>query len=108
MKSRQVSEYRNNLPRQGDSVTMVGAMWWQRHFFSYFLCPSNTLHFSFSFSLPSRNSDPGLLSRLFSPLPNYDTRLHFYRDSTPALSSLVDSHRIHVELMSVASEMVPN
>ena len=30
----------------------------------YYLCI-----FSFSFSLPRRNSDPGSLSRLFSPLP---------------------------------------
>ena len=52
--------------------------------------------FSFSASLPRRNSDPGPVSRLFSPLPppHYDTRLHLYREKTSGLSSLVDSRRI--------------
>ena len=39
--------------------------------------------FHFPFSLPRRYSDPGSLSRLFSPPPHYDTRLHFYREKIP-------------------------
>ena len=46
------------------------------------------------FSLPpGRNSDPGSHSRLFS-LPTPVRALHFYREKTSALSSLVDSRRI--------------
>ena len=57
---------------------------------------------SFSFSFPRRNSGPGSLSRLSSPLPATVRALIFIARrlqpflplSTPALSSLVDSHRI--------------
>ena len=50
--------------------------------------------FSFSFSVPRRSSDPGSLSRLaLFPPPRYGTCLHFYREKSSALSSLVDSHR---------------
>ena len=58
------------------------------------------VHFIFAllFSLPpDRNSDPGSHSRLFSHLPNMvralHCALHFYREKTSALSSLVDSRR---------------
>ena len=37
----------------------------------------------FPFFLPRRNSDPEKLSRLFSPPPHYDTRLHFYYKNIP-------------------------
>ena len=43
---------------------------------------------------PSRNSDPGSHSRLFSPLPTTMRAFHFSREKTSALSSLVDSRRI--------------
>ena len=47
------------------------------------------------FSPPySRNSDPGLHSRLFPPPPHYGSCLAFYREEISALSSLVDSRRI--------------
>ena len=55
--------------------------------------------FNIPFSLPRRNSGLGQFrSRvskhaLLSP-PHYGTCLHFYREETPALSSLVDPHRI--------------
>ena len=42
---------------------------------------------------PSRNSDLGSHSRLFSPLPTTVRALHFYREMASALSSLVDSRR---------------
>ena len=41
----------------------------------------------------SRNSDPGSHGRLVSPLPT-TVPVHFYREKTSALSSLVDSRRI--------------
>ena len=51
--------------------------------------------FALLFSLPpSRNSDPGPHSRLFSPLPNTVRALHFCRDKISSLSSLADSRRI--------------
>ena len=44
---------------------------------------------------PSRNSDPGSHSRLFSPVTHTAVRaLHFNREKVPALSPLVDSRRI--------------
>lgn len=42
----------------------------------------------------SRNSDAGLLGRLFSPLPTAERALHFHRQNISALSSLVGSRRI--------------
>ena len=48
----------------------------------------------FFFSLPpSRNSDPGTHSRLFSPLPTTVRALHCYREKISALSSLVNLRR---------------
>ena len=47
-----------------------------------------------SFSLPpSRNSDPGSHSRLFSPIPTTVRALHFYPEEISALP-LVDSRRM--------------
>ena len=43
---------------------------------------------------PSRNSDPGSHSRLFSPLPTAVRALHFYREKDSALSAIVDWRRI--------------
>ena len=63
-------------------------------FFPLFLVPVYYLRaFSFSFSLTGRNSDPGSLSRLICPPPQYGTCLRFYREEKSALSSLVDSRR---------------
>ena len=59
--------------------------------FHFILCIRFSLLFSFP---PSRNSDPGSHSRLFSPLPTSVRALHFYPEKTLALSSLVDSRRI--------------
>ena len=42
----------------------------------------------------SRNSDPRSQSRRCSPLHTVVRSLHFYRDKTSALSSLVESRRI--------------
>ena len=50
--------------------------------------------FSFSFSAPRRTSDPGSLSRLFSPLPTAVHALILIARRRQPLSSLVDSHRI--------------
>ena len=51
--------------------------------------------FDFPFLLPpTRNSDPGSYSRLFSPLPSTVRALHCYGEKTSTLSSLVDSRRI--------------
>ena len=50
--------------------------------------------FALLFSLPpSRNSDPGAHSRLFSPFPTKVRAVHFRREKISALSSLVDSRR---------------
>ena len=61
---------------------------WPYVFFPCFflLIPSIffTVYSFFSFSLPSRNSDPGSLSSLFPPLSN-GTRLRLYREKTSAL-----------------------
>ena len=71
-----------------------------RPYYFSLLTPSNNIIlplFLSPSSLPTngRISDPGSLSRLFSPLPttSYGVRLHFYRENTSALSPLVDSHR---------------
>ena len=68
------------------------------NFFLLFSCCSYLVlfrHFSFSFLLPGRNSDPvGPLTRFFSPLPTTVRAFAFYREKTLALSSFVDSHRI--------------
>ena len=64
-------------------------------FFVFFPIPF--FIFALLFSLPpSRNSDPGSHSRLFSPLTTtvtayYGTCLAFYREKESTLSSLVDS-----------------
>ena len=50
--------------------------------------------FALLFSLPpSRISDPGSHSRLFSPLPTTVRTFNFYRKMISTLSSLVDSRR---------------
>ena len=49
--------------------------------------------FYLSFSLPRRNSDPGSLSKHFSPLPTMVHTFVFIAIKIPALSSLVDSRR---------------
>ena len=57
--------------------------------------PIHSLSSPFFFSLPpSRNSDTGSHSRLFSPLATTVRALHFYCEKISALSSLVDSRRI--------------
>ena len=48
----------------------------------------------FSPTYCGRNSDPGAHTRLVSPLPARVRALHFYREKTLALSSLVGSRRI--------------
>ena len=54
--------------------------------------------FSFYFSLPTRHSDPGSLSRLFSPPPpsppRYKHAFDFHREKTSALANFVDSDQI--------------
>ena len=51
--------------------------------------------FDFPFLLPpTRNSDPGSYSRLFSPLPTTARALHLHREKGSAGSPLVDSRRI--------------
>ena len=64
-----------------------------RYFFSgHPVCYLRTS--SVSFSLAIRDSDSGLLSRLFFLPPlHYGARL-FCSEKKPALDSLVDSHRI--------------
>ena len=42
---------------------------------------------------PSPNSDPGSQQALLPP-PHYGSCLHFYREKTSTLASLVDSRRI--------------
>ena len=63
--------------------------------------------FSFSFSLPRRNSDTGSLSRLFFPfLLVYGTCLHFYPEKTSPLSSRFDSHQIAPTHADISQQFV--
>ena len=62
-----------------------------------FIFPSHLLRVLSSpfYSLPpSRDSDPGSHSRLFSLPTHYGSCLEFHREKISALSSLVDSRRI--------------
>ena len=61
-----------------------------------FFFATTLIMFALLFPLPlTRNSNPGSHSRLFFPSPLRTVRaLHFYREKTWALSSLVDSRRI--------------
>ena len=55
---------------------------------------------SFSFSLPGQTSEPGSLTRLFSPsahYDHYDARLNVYLQKIVALSCFVDSRRLGPE-----------
>ena len=66
---------------------------WTYFILFYFSIPLIT--FALLFSLPpSRNSDPGSHSRLFSPPHTTVRALLFDREKISALSSLVDSRRI--------------
>lgn len=56
-----------------------------RFFFLLLILSYVFTFFSFSLSFPRRSSVQGSLSRLFSRLPRYCTRLHFYRKNTPTL-----------------------
>ena len=58
----------------------------------YIYIPIPFIIFALLSLLPSRNSDPGAHSRLFSS-PHYGSWLAFYREKMSALSSLVDSRR---------------
>jgi hypothetical protein len=65
----------------------------------FFCFPSHLLSspfYQYSSSLPinSSNSDPGSLSRLFSPLPTTVRAFSFYRAEGSAFPLLVDLHRI--------------
>ena len=62
--------------------------------FAVFFSHIPFIFFALFFLSPSRNSDPGSHSRLFSPLPTTVRALHFYRENISALSPLVDSRRI--------------
>ena len=65
-----------------------------RFCFSFFVSVPFII-FALLFSLPpSRNSDPGSHSRLFSPLTHYGPCLAFFFREMSALSSLFDSDRI--------------
>ena len=67
----------------------------QHFFFLPFFFPILFIYVRSCLSPPSsRNADPGSHSRLFSPLPTTVRALHFYREKSSALSSLVDSRRI--------------
>ena len=79
--------------RRGREVSYSWANTYHSSFF-YFLFPSHLLSSPFYSLPPSRNSDPGSHSRLFSPLPTTVRALHFYREKISALSSLVDSRRL--------------
>ena len=69
-----------------------------------YLFPIPFITFALLFSLPpSRNSDPGSHSRVFSPLPTTVRASHFYREKTSALSSLVDSLRVELRLPTVCA-----
>ena len=63
-------------------------------FLFFFFIPFVIFAVLFSPSCSGRNSDPGSHSGLFSPLPTAVHALHFCREKTSALSSLVDSRRI--------------
>ena len=71
----------------------------------FFEHPFYYLRTSFSFllfELPpyTRNSDPGSLSRLFSPVPTTVYAPPFYRDMTRSstLFYLIDSHRVSIRV----------
>ena len=61
----------------------------------FFIHPMHYIRPSFSLSLLVVTQTRGRIDgRLFSPLPTTARALHFYRDKTSILSSLVDSRRI--------------
>ena len=74
-----------------------------------FFCSIPFITFALLFSLhPSRNSDPGSHSTLFSPLPTTVCTvgaLHFNRERTQALSSLVDSRRVVFVFISTSTSL---
>ena len=76
------------FPRYSSTLEFLEPASWQ-----FFSIPF--IIFTLLFSLPpSRNSDTGSHSRLFSPLATTVRALHFYCEKISALSSLVDSRRI--------------
>ena len=76
------------------AITAIGWLSPAGDFFYCYYFPSHLLSSPFFLYLPpSRNSDPGSHSRLFSPLPTTVRALHFYREKISAVFSLVDSRR---------------
>ena len=71
----------------------------------FFLIPF--MIFAFPCSLPRRNSDPGSHSRLFSPLPSTVRALHFYRENSLAVASLVDPRRIVPTHARRSQQLIP-
>ena len=70
-------------------------------FFFFFFCIPFVM-FAPSFFSPSycsRNLDPGSHSRNFYPLPTTVRALHFFREKTSALSSLVDPRRLALRVL---------
>ena len=63
--------------------------------FPFFCCSSHLVcsQFYFSFSLPSRSSDLGSLSKLFFLLPRYGTRLPFREDLSLVFPRRLPSNR---------------
>ena len=62
--------------------------------FLFFFPPISFIIFALLFSLPPITQIRGRIASSFPPLPTTVRSLHFYREKNPALSSLVDSHRI--------------
>ena len=65
-----------------------------RHLIFFLFFSSDLLYLPFFSLPPSRNSDPGSHSRLFSPLPSTVCALLCSREKISALSSLVDSQHL--------------
>ena len=71
------------------------AMWFGDFFCYFYFFSIPFIIFALLFCLPpSRNSDPGSHSRLFSPPTHYGSCLAFFSRKISADSSLVDSRRI--------------
>ena len=89
----------------GASTNPSWKQWLVLCIFTVFL--SHLLSSPFLSPSPSRNSDPGTHSRLLSPLSTTVRALHFHRENTSALSSLVYSRRIAATHARRSQQLIP-